>query len=1655
MANPIEKTRFGNHTLELHSERGKVVAHLYGGSSTPQKKPLDLDHTRSWSYDNLPLAAKEKVNTFLKDNGVLLQSQASSSSSSPLYSVKAPQTPLMNKIGVAIGGTKKTEELKTVYKEILQLIDQVDEKEFGDLLIKLKDLLFKTPTLREEQIDLAEKCGDKYLQLASIGGKEEHYATAMYYYGVAIQITQKIPKRSSSKLHQKASQLPIAFALHKGLFRRRLELAKGAPADFEEALSAIDRFKTYGVAPLIIEKLYSEANDVYNELYQVDIGRREAFDKCAQILNKNLNWKENDPSFSPNYPTEELHKAFAKLRDTFGPHSTPDFIKTFKEHLLQGSFLILGPRPRNCHYDLRAMGSIGRQEMCPYSDLEWFLLIEKKSQAPYFSNLMTLIKLQTIALGETYTEGFPHFTALGPTPLSGFHLDTPRDIKALVLEPQEMANKVGGDDQMYAPNSLQNTLIRSGTLADTSKGELFHTFNTQVQDILNKEKQGRKVRKSRALKLIGKRLNGTTKTSSYKDIWKKGWSSPLDLKEQCVQPLFHLLTDFALYFNCPEMETLKIAHWLTQRGVFTEESHTLLKEAITTIHKTRIRLHAYYGKQKEEASLTFSSQGLAMLTDKEQAALKRAYYLVIDPLYALIERYLNKETKSPEPLRFEHPAADFPFEKYFSGLQLHSHALQYAKSTAQIRECVNYFIQLNLSKKTHRNHYLHLSKKTALEPLRKVYIDTLDKAHQRKLRDTLASIPNRDGARQSTRLKEDSFHRDLLEGVFTTDRTDVEVKSATFGKCYLRKEVAIFEKGSIKKGYQAAHNVYRFKQGRYDFHFKQKPHHPMLEYAIYSLTARLSGDGPPPTELVSFKLPGQKPYPVLISQTVPGTNFNEVLKKKLYFKVENLDKQHLTWNLLLAILTLPSDGRADNYILTKERKLIPIDSDMSFAIPILGSAFTKFRLGPTINFSSILFCIDPKFTLDPKVIDEFCNLEPDFILKSWIKDLTAKEQAYLKLFPPKEEQRLYTEDKTKEKVFTPRLLIRSGKFVNLCAQFTRLQEALRKNPEITANQLLSHLLTLRGKDFSTREVGSRIQAAYNITTGPIEARLKTALNTNLTQSFTSAGAYQKSFGTFPLYSAIVSGQVYSLAKAKEEILAYPIDENVGSIKDGISIDFSHMKGDFERQQILLESLELLFKKDRLKHLHLQNCEVLNHKNLSLFFHSKLKVLNLKGSSIGLLKGLDQKTPVLQKLSLSKCKELTFISLNLPLLENIDIAHCNSLKEVCIQSYSLKYLKADHNPKLKILKISVFFSSLPHLDLSKSPLVDLNLINKAITDQRFAPYRSLLGKKGYSALIGQLKERKTKINMNYCPLKISGVKVIVDLILYYPNLKELYLCYTDLPEKGIGTIVEALKENNTITNLELLGNKLSKQIEEVIYAKLQKNRGSIKTFQKSSSLASVFFSVPQTAFGPKKWKKYFGDVGKVPPLPPNIEEILNSSCPIWRKKKVRETHLLTLVPKTINGLPLTLNTLQRLISRPKGGGYKAKYNYYNDILKKELGNQELFYPYWVLMSRDIIPKSQTKTYTVLKAMVKNLSQKSGSLYDIPKTIEALVVILTEHIASGERLYSNNPWTCTRCQEEIGEWNASVGNFSDKGIDLSRQKWLEVRYGTGVIRRFVSN
>jgi len=174
-----------------------------------------------------------------------------------------------------------------------------------------------------------------------------------------------------------------------------------------------------------------------------------------------------------------------------------------------------------------------------------------------------------------------------------------------------------------------------------------------------------------------------------------------------------------------------------------------------------------------------------------------------------------------------------------------------------------------------------------------------------------------------------------------------------------------------------------------------------------------------------------------------------------------------------------------------------------------------------------------------------------------------------------------------------------------------------------------------------------------------------------------------------------------------------------------------------------------------------------------------------------------------------------------------------------------------------------------------------------------------------------------------------------------------------------------------------------------------------------------------AFGKAKWTKYFGDIGKEPPLPADIDKIINGPCAIWPDKKVREMHMLTLIPSHVNGTQLTLKSIGELVKSPKGEGRATKYNNFQPY-----GNEKAHMSQntWVLMTRDLLPDSRGRNYGDQCQLVSELAQKSGQPYEVPHLIEAVTCIFMEYVKTGTCLYGRDPWTYTRCQEKALGMNA---------------------------------
>lgn len=158
------------------------------------------------------------------------------------------------------------------------------------------------------------------------------------------------------------------------------------------------------------------------------------------------------------------------------------------------------------------------------------------------------------------------------------------------------------------------------------------------------------------------------------------------------------------------------------------------------------------------------------------------------------------------------------------------------------------------------------------------------------------------------------------------------------------------------------------------------------------------------------------------------------------------------------------------------------------------------------------------------------------------------------------------------------------------------------------------------------------------------------------------------------------------------------------------------------------------------------------------------------------------------------------------------------------------------------------------------------------------------------------------------------------------------------------------------------------------------------------------------FGKAEWEYHLGKVDEEPPLPGNIDEILESVCPFRPNKKIKETHLLVMIPTTINNKPLTFDQLKELVKDPlQGKSTNLKFESmddedFSDALKKILnGSAPPQKPYWVLMTRDVVTKNENG-------------------YDNATVLEAAVTILTHYVHSGEWLHKE---MCAYCKEKTAK------------------------------------
>ncbi|MBA3238326.1 MAG: DUF4116 domain-containing protein [Parachlamydiaceae bacterium] len=1224
------------------------------------------------------------------------------------------------------------------------------------------------PHLLSRSYDLPQYQEKLAIQLAEYYKKHNRYEDAMHALAKALQIN------NDKETHRLASKLFIK------ILQQRLDnfLKSSTPSleSLQSHLLQIQTFKAHCLSNEDLQPFYTKA---LSRINNVSFERQKVLSSCRQQILAEQTKPFEEPALLATEcyqnALQEFRSFFTQSIDdvrSFQAGATQKFHKFFKL-LLEDAFNLIGKPP--CFYDIRAMGSLGREEMCPFSDLEFMILIEDSSKKPYFKQLVEILEIQIASLGETQRFSF-FFTYLKEPNPSGLHIDnSPTQEERLIQTPSQMA--MLQRDPIIGPQEIAHTSLKTTSL-DQNTPALYFEF----QEHLKKEPFLQK-RIFASFRIIQK---------DYQERWKHPLdpqTSIVNLKQQCVALLNHLLSDIALYFGLRETNTLDIIDALTNIKLFTRESALLLKDSVAAIYSIRIRLHLLYKTQKEEASCQYQAPFI-QLTQKEIFVLEKCYWLSLKPLYSCLREVLNPEKPSS-------------VEDVFQEIDLLKTSFQVSLLTLSpplITQIATHLYQANEPIKKHLFYFETLSK-MSYEYLRQTYLKSL--SENSAIFKALLQIPNASGLRSLFFQNNENLKKSIQSitekfNVLDPSKSQVVLISASSLTPRLLKPAAfeqIMDGNNLKKMYpNSAHRVCTITCQDQQLHLKQNPTHPLMEYAIHNLYSRIAGDVTPCVELVRFNI-GKTFYPVLISQTINGS---------FWKKGEFIDQKQWTRVLLCAILSRPADGRLSNYIV-HEKKIYCIDNDLSFVEPAVISWNSC-----KVNFFSFLFCMQPLDTLlDAEILQEFERLDRSAILEGWIQDVIQKDKEYSALFSESEREILLREDSNGNS-FTPYILFREGALATLDLQFWRLQALIRRSNRLTAGDLLKELISIREES-----VGMHVYRAYfRAMSSPYDQIKYQITSSKKVGSITNVEYFKAALGEKVSHEKI-ERKSYSPEKAREEFSHSLLKnfEHAAIIKRPgkitIQANFESLRKSPSQQTVILQNLAI---SERQKHniLILNHCMALDVTLLIPFLHGELDYLDLSYCpkiNDEALSYIHKLCPNLKHLRLmatgiTQIKGWGWGDLEFSKLEYANISQCHQLHTLKLKAPALKtfimrdmpLLKNCENREVMLIAVQEDGSALQYADpnLKKNKEIVLTAVTQPYLALKYADKNFM---KDRDFILSTFKNEKDFILSLYTDIDLQKNKEFVLIAVTRNGSTLQYANYLLKKDKDI--VLAAVTQNGTV------------------------------------------------------------------------------------------------------------------------------------------------------------------------------------------------------------------------------------------------------------------
>ena len=304
---------------------------------------------------------------------------------------------------------KNEEDVKKICPSVIQILSNFDEKQLGEFQSKFLPELLNYPTPFEQQA-LSLALANRYAGLSDLHNDSMNcLLQAMHYYAKAMQIATIHESPSLKEIHASASSIFIKLITlllikkeeMKNTISQLINMTEGdvwAFQIFEMHINRIDLLKGFcleGKDCEIISNLYLDAINVCNSISSQSL-KNYASSREKIKIGMSQEWL-----LPVKYVTERYWEALKGFREVFKKLDTfkeqsPETIRKFQKEVpdafkilfsvfLNDVLAILGSPPSTyskqkhtplCFYDIRAMGSAGREEICPYSDLEFMILIQ-------------------------------------------------------------------------------------------------------------------------------------------------------------------------------------------------------------------------------------------------------------------------------------------------------------------------------------------------------------------------------------------------------------------------------------------------------------------------------------------------------------------------------------------------------------------------------------------------------------------------------------------------------------------------------------------------------------------------------------------------------------------------------------------------------------------------------------------------------------------------------------------------------------------------------------------------------------------------------------------------------------------------------------------------------------------------------------------------------------------------------------------------------------------------------------------------------------------------------------------------------------------------------------------------------------------------------